>query len=154
MGRGRPENRVYTLPAMMSANAIFVPMSVLALWTGVVVLLTGFRRVWAVRQGRIPAGAFKLGESAEVPDDVAVVNRNLMNLLEMPLLFYVVCLCLYVTHQAYRLPVALAWTYVALRIAHSLVHLTANRIRHRLVFFAASNVVLMTIWIRFLARLL
>jgi hypothetical protein len=40
---------------------------------------------------------FKFGESARVPGNVSVPNRNLMNLLELPVLFYVACLTLYVT---------------------------------------------------------
>jgi hypothetical protein len=81
----------------MRPESIFGPMAVLALWTLGVVFLTGFRRVQAARAGRVRPGAFRLGEDPEVPDDVKVVNRNLMNLLEVPVLFYVVCLGCYVT---------------------------------------------------------
>jgi hypothetical protein len=42
----------------------------------------------------------------------------------------------------------LAWLYVALRAAHSLVHLTYNKVFHRLSVYAASNVVLLALWIR------
>jgi len=35
---------------------------------------------------------------------------------------------------------------VALRIAHSAIHLSYNRVRHRLVAFATSNVVLVMLW--------
>jgi hypothetical protein len=35
-----------------------------------------------------------------------------------------------------------------LRAAHSLVHLTYNKVFHRLGVYAASNVVLLMIWIR------
>jgi hypothetical protein len=41
---------------------------------------------------------------------------------------------------------ALASTYVALRIAHSAIHLTYNRVRDRLTVFAASNIVLVMLW--------
>ena len=74
----------------MKPEAIFGPVSVLALWTGFILFLTGFRRIRAVRAGRVPRNAFRLGDSGEVPHDVAVSNRNLMNLLEMPVLFYAV----------------------------------------------------------------
>lgn len=40
----------------------------------------------------------------------------------------------------------LAWLYVGLRIAHSAIHVTYNRVRHRLVAFALSNVVLVMFW--------
>jgi hypothetical protein len=139
---------------MTRPEVIFVPVSILALWTGAVLLLTGARRILAVRQRRVKAGAFALGETPDVPADVALPNRNLMNLLEMPVLFYVVSLAHYVTHQVTDAVVVLAWVYVVLRLAHSLVHLTTNRVVRRLVVFALSNIVLVTLWISFLARVL
>ena len=50
--------------------------------------------------------------------------------------------------------VALAWLYFALRVAHSLVHLTYNNVFHRLGCYAASSVVLAALWLRFAAALL
>ena len=138
----------------MKPEAIFGPVSVLAVWTGIVMFLTGFTRVRAVRAGRLRSSAFRLGESKDVPDEVAVVNRNLMNLLEMPVLFYVACLSFYVTRHVDRGLLTMAWVYVGLRLLHSLIHLTTNRITHRLLAFALSNFVLVAIWIRFIARVL
>ena len=138
----------------MKPEAIFAPVSVLALWTGSVMFWTGFVRIRAVRQGRAPRNAFRLGETPDVPADVTVANRNLMNLLEMPMLFYVACVAFYVTRHVDPKLVVLAWTYVALRLAHSLIHLTANRVIYRLIAFALSNVVLLAMWIRFIRRVL
>ena len=138
----------------MRAEAIFVPVAVLAIWTIAVLFLTGARRVRAVRAGRVPARAFRFGESAEVPAEVAVVNRHLMNLLEMPLLFYVVVLGFYVTRQASAGVVLLSWAYVALRLMHSFVHLGSNRIIPRLATFAAGNVTLLALWLWLLWRVL
>jgi hypothetical protein len=127
-------------------------MSMLALWTGAMVFMVGFSRIRAARAGRVRRGAFRLGESADVPADVTVWNRNLMNLLEMPLLFYVVSIAFYVTHQVTSKMVTLAWIYLALRLAHSLVHVTSNRVLLRLSAYAASNIVLLWLWIRFISR--
>ncbi len=120
------------------------------MWTLVVFLLTGISRIRAVRGRRVSPRAFLYGESAEVPPDVSLPNRNLMNLLEAPVLFYVACLGFYTIHHVTRGVVTLAWVYVGLRLAHSLIHLTTNRIPHRLLAFAASNFVLVALWIRFL----
>jgi hypothetical protein len=136
------------------AEAIFGPVSVLAVWTGTVLLLTGLRRVSAVRKRRLRQGAFRYGESPEVPDDLKVWNRNLMNLLEMPILFYVVCIGFYVTRQVTAGIVVLGWVYVALRLLHSVVHLTSNRVSVRFGVFAAGNGVLLATWILFMLRVL
>ena len=136
----------------MGTEAIFRPMSVLALWTGAVLLVTGLRRTLAVRARRVPIQAFRLGESAEVPPELAVFNRNLMNLLEMPLLFYVVSLGFYVARAVDPTVMGLAWLYVVLRLGHSIVHLTINRVGVRFIAFAGSNFVLLFMWLRFMAR--
>ena len=138
----------------MRPETILAPMSVLALWTGGMVFMVGFSRLRAVRARRVRPGAFRMGETADVPADVTVWNRNLMNLLEMPLLFYVVSIAFYVTHQVTPKVVTLAWIYLTLRLAHSLVHVTSNHILLRLLSYAASNFVLLALWIRFIARVL
>jgi hypothetical protein len=71
-----------------------------------------------------------------------------MNLLEIPVLFYVVSIVAFAAHLADPPAVVLAWTYVGLRVLHSLVHLTYNNVIHRLVVFAASNGVLVIILVR------
>lgn len=47
------------------------------------------------------------------------------------------------------LVLVLAWAYVALRVIHTLIHLTYNNVLHRLTAFAASNGVLGTLWVVF-----
>lgn len=138
----------------MRAEAIFWPVGLLALWTLAVLLQVGFRRFAATRAGRVQVEAFRLGESPDVPVDVALPNRNLINLLEVPLLFYVVCLSLYVTHQVRLGCLRLAWIYVGLRVIHTLIHLTTNNVRQRLMVFALSNFVLVALWIWFLRRVI
>jgi hypothetical protein len=70
-----------------------------------------------------------------------------MNLLELPMLFYVVCIVLYLTAGTSTATIALAWVFVVLRIAHSLIHLTYNRVVHRLAAFTASNLALVVLWV-------
>ena len=69
-----------------------------------------------------------------------------MNLLELPLLFYVAMLLAQITATGSPLLVGLAWAYVALRVVHSLIHITYNDVLHRFLAFAASNFVLLGIW--------
>src|SRR3569623_711227 len=124
-------------------------MGALALLTFLVLLLIPIRRFRAAFAGQVGAGDFRYGESARVPGHVSIPNRNYMNLLELPMLFYVLCLSLYVTNSVSALEVGLAWTYVALRIAHSAIQLTLNHIYTRLIVFALSNVVLGFAWLVF-----
>jgi len=77
-----------------------------------------------------------------------------MNLFEMPVLFYVACIVFYVTGKVDGIALTLAWLYVALRIAHSVVHLTYNNVLHRLAAFGASTFVLLALWGLLLLRIL
>jgi hypothetical protein len=129
-------------------------MCALAAWTFAVLMLVPIARFRAAFQGKVNAGDFRFGESPRVPGAVSLPNRNFMNLLELPLLFYVVCIALYVTLSVDALAVALAWVYVVLRLVHSLVHLTYNNVVHRLGAYAVSAVVLAALWGRFAVALL
>jgi hypothetical protein len=132
----------------MDQARILYPMMALAALTFAVLLIIPYKRFRAAFAGRVRAHDFKYGESANVPGEVSIPNRNMMNLLEMPVLFYAACITFYVTKTADGTVLVLAWLYFALRVAHSLVHLTYNRVIHRLAAYAASNVVLLVIWVR------
>ena len=128
-------------------------MVALVTLTFAVLLLIPVRRFRAGIAGQIKYDDFKYGESASVPPEVGIPNRNMMNLLELPVLFYVACLTYYVTERVDDAALTLAWAYVGLRVAHSAIHLTYNRVRHRLVAFAVSNVVLIMLWTHLLRAL-
>ena len=138
----------------MQAEAIFAPMLVLMLHTFAVLGYTGYKRFSAGFAGRVKAHDFRYGETANVPPDVAVANRNFMNLLEVPVLFYLLCLTAYVTRHVTEFTVFISWAYVALRLAHSAIHLTYNRIRYRFSVYAASNIVLLALWAALAADLM
>lgn len=130
----------------MDKTSILFPMVALATLTFAVLLLIPVRRFRAGIAGQIKYDDFKYGESARVPPEVSLPNRNMMNLLELPMLFYVACLTYLVIGRVNEFALALAWIYVGLRVAHSTIHVTYNRVRHRLIAFALSNVVLVMFW--------
>lgn len=139
---------------MHAYSPIFVPMAILALWTMHVLLLIPIARFKAGGQGQVTAEDFRYGESERVPDHVRLPNRNFMNLLEVPVLFYVACFTAFLTNNVDNLILSLAWVFVALRMGHSLVHLSYNKVMHRMALFAVGNVVISVIWWVLLYRLL
>ena len=122
-------------------------MFALAAWTTIVLLMIPVVRIRAALRREVRPNDFRFGESAAVPGQVSLPNRNYMNLLELPMLFYVVCIVLYLTAGSSTTTIALAWAFVALRIGHSLIHLTYNRVVHRLAAFTAANVALVMLWV-------
>jgi hypothetical protein len=133
----------------MGQHLIFAPMGVLACLTFLALVMIPIRRFAAVGSGRAQTDDFKFGESAQVPGDVSIPNRAYMNLLELPVLFYVACFMYELTSRVDDYVLVMAWVYVGLRAIHSAIHLTYNNVRHRLIPFAISNVVLATFWMHF-----
>ncbi len=80
---------------------------------------------------------------------VARPAENLANLFEMPVLFFALVPLLLITAHVNGAQVTLAWAFVVLRAAHSLVHLGANKVRSRYLVYFASVAALMAMWIGF-----
>lgn len=137
----------------MQQSIVFEPMLALVFWTFIIMFFMGYKRFSAGISGRLKPSAFKLGESPAVPPDVRVAGRNFVNLFEMPVLFYALCLALYVTRGVSEVMLVVAWIYVVLRVVHSLIHVSYNKIMHRFTIYAISNLVLLAMWIMFAARL-
>src|SRR5262245_1156575 len=131
----------------MTQAAILQPVFTLVAWTFIVLMLIPIARFRSAARGEVAADDFKYGESERVPSAVSIPNRNYMNLLEIPMLFYVGCIGLYAVGNVGALSLALAWSYVGLRVIHSVIHLTYNAVLHRLTAFAMSNFVLAGFWI-------
>ncbi len=129
-------------------------MGALAFLTFTVLLFIPIRRFRAAFAGQIGPEDFKYGESDRVPGSVSIPNRNYMNLTELPVLFYAVCLMFYVTNRTDQTVVWLAWAYVVLRVLHSIIHIAYNNVFHRLSVFAISNFVLLAMWVVFFAKAL
>lgn len=129
----------------MKSTAIFLPALTLMLWTLLVLVQVPIRRFAAFFRKRVGAHDFQYGESSNVPVDVALPNRIFMNLVEVPVLFYALVFIAFSTNQVNSVSVGLAWVYVALRLAHSLIYFTYNHVIHRFAVFATSNLVVLAL---------
>ena len=102
------------------------------------------RRLSYIKTNRIPPQELATPEKASklLPDSVTLPANNLRNLLELPVLFYALCLYLYVTASVDGVHVVSAWLFVALRAAHSIVHCTVNIVVLRFLSYFAAALVL------------
>lgn len=62
------------------------------------------------------------------PEDARKVSNCYRNQLELPVIFYVLCLVALITGLATPVTVALAWGFVLSRLGHAYVHTTSNRV--------------------------
>lgn len=116
--------------------------------TFIVMYLLLILRVAAVKTRKISPRYFKLNKGGELPDNVVAVTQNYTNLLELPVLFYTVCVIAIILNQSVEYFIYHAWVFVALRYLHSYIHTTYNHILHRLYVFALSGFVLLSMWVK------
>ena len=130
----------------MIANAILQPVVVLAGWTMVVWLWMYAVRIPAMQNSGID-GKTKVGGTGRdldtvLPERVQWKAHNFTHLHESPTVFYAIALVLAVSGHTSPAAVLLAWAYVGLRLAHSLVQMLYNRVLVRWVLYTLSNLVL------------
>ncbi|WP_296744500.1 MAPEG family protein [Mesorhizobium sp.] len=136
----------------MHQTAIFWPMLAHVLLVYIVYLVMFRRRYHAVKSGEAKVGQYKV-RSTEPASSVTVAN-NLINQFELPVLFHVLCLALFVTNGVNYLTVALMWLFIATRYVHALVHLTSNNLMHRTGMFFFGAAILLVAWVWFALHLL
>ena len=132
----------------MVANAILLPVLGMVLVTFLVCLRMYIVRLGEMRTRRIHPQKVSTRAAASTMLTNTGASDNLMNLFEMPVLFYVAALTVFAIGATDGLYIGLAWAYVGLRALHSLIHTTYNRVMHRFAVYMASIVVLLAMWIK------
>lgn len=139
----------------MFYKPMLLPLLALVLLTFLVWFYLYIRRVAEMRRKRIdPQALSTRAQVQQLLTDSAAPANNFMNLLEMPVLFYLAVLLSLVLLVQDQLLVMLAWTYVGLRYLHSLIHCTYNKVMHRFQVYFLSCLVLLLMWLRLAAYIL
>ncbi|QNL19819.1 MAPEG family protein [Hyphobacterium sp. CCMP332] len=136
------------MPSILHAAAA------LALLTLFVYFLMTVLGVIANARGELSKEYSLTKTGAPPPAYVGNAGRNLVNLLELPVLFYVlIALHLAADIEVWSLQLTLAWVFVGLRYLHTLIHITINIIGLRFLVHRISAVVLAAMWLHFLLAL-
>lgn len=131
----------------MIGMEILKPLAVLAGWTMLMWLWMYVTRIPAMKAANVDPKAMSGGTGKDLdailPGKVQWVAHNYNHLHEAPTVFYAVALALALIGQGDGFNATLGWTYVGLRIAHSLVQATVNKVMIRFLLFALSSLALM-----------
>jgi len=130
----------------MPYSPILAPVVALVAWSLVMMLWMYVTRFPAMKRAGISL-AGRVGSrggalDGVVEDQVQWKAHNYNHLMEQPTLFYAIALTLALIDHGDGPNLWLAWAYVGLRIAHSLIQATVNVVRWRFLAFAAASVVL------------
>ena len=134
---------------------IFIPMYYMVLLTASVFLLSTLIRFKNVLVDKSHTGSelMKIPLPASAAQITKQADRNLINLFEFPILFYAICVVLYVTGKVDTNFVVLAYWFVGLRVAHSLYHIFINGfigdMPLRALLWLPSWLIVIWMWVRF-----
>ncbi len=90
-------------------------------------------------------GGLRSDLSAKGEERASWVADNYNHLHEAPTVFYAVAIVLAIIGQGDNLNATIAWAYVGLRVAHSLVQIFSNRVIVRFMLFALSTLALIVL---------
>jgi hypothetical protein len=126
----------------MDTRLMWWPAIAMAALTFLVWLRMYFMRVGEMKRERIHPQAVALSaQMAERLKDTRAAD-NFRNLFELPVLFYLALVIAVQTGLVTQVTLCLAWAFVALRIVHSAIHCTYNKVYHRFYAYFAGGVVL------------
>ncbi len=128
----------------MNPEAIFLPMLATMTLTAIVWFYMYARRIPAMRRARVSVQTYTTPDKVteHLPEDVNYAANNLKNLFEVPVLFYGLCLYLFVSGNVDAAYVVAAWLFFLLRAFHSIVHCTRNIVMLRFYLYASSALAL------------
>ena len=133
----------------MTGMGILQPVVALAIWTMIMWVWMYATRIPAMSAAKVDPDRLVSDPDASLdrtlPANVQWKAHNYNHLHEQPTVFYANAIVLAVIGQGDGMNELLAWIYVGLRVAHSLVQATANKVMVRFVLFALSSVVLMAL---------
>ncbi len=132
---------------------ILYPVFTLVLLTIGVSLILFIKNVRATLAKRVRLRFFALYQG-DAPDDLLQARDHYKNLFQLPVLFYLLCILIYIIEITTPADVLLAWAFVLSRILHSYIRATSNWVPNRFKAFVAGGLILFVHWFYFLIRVL
>jgi hypothetical protein len=137
----------------MDQHGLIAPILALVLWTLVIWIWMYATRIPAIRKAKIDPNEAARTRTLNLPPEVMWVSDNYNHLMEQPTIFYATAFAAQIAGQADAVNIGLAWTYVALRIVHSLIQCTVNIVMLRFSVFTLSTIALAVLAVRTAAAL-
>jgi len=134
---------------IVQGAALIQPVVALVVLTAIVLVLTAVYRNVAVIRGIASQRYFRTYTADQPAEWVERPARTYMNLLELPVLFYVVCLLMLTTGRFDAVQVSLAWVCVMTRYVHAFIYIGFNYVPLRFAAFLTGVFTLAVIWTRF-----
>ena len=131
----------------MAQNLILLPVLVQVALTFVILILLARARARSMRERGQAIEDMALASDADWSAAARRVAASFRNQFELPVLFYMACLFALAMRAVDVWLFALAWLFVASRIAHAVVHIGPNVVRWRFLAFLPGLIALIAMWL-------
>ena len=130
-------------------SEILKPVVVLVAWSLVMWAWMVAVRIPALKKAGIDLGKIRGSRPGQldgvVPDKAQWPAHNYMHLMEQPTIFYAIAIVIALSGTGNGANAWIAWGYVAIRIAHSVLQSTINKINIRFLLFLLSTLCLIAL---------
>ncbi len=114
----------------MTRDWIFVPVIIQVLLTLLIYVRLIKVKIRELRAGLVNRDRLPLHDDAW-PESVLQINNNIRNQFELPVLFYVMCVVLWLLDAVNPLALAAATAFALSRLVHAMIHLGSNYVPNR-----------------------
>jgi len=129
----------------MSNIMIFYPVFAQVVLTFVLLYATGRVRLASIRRGEVRVEDIAMGQNAW-PERATRFANTYNSQFQLPVLFYAASIFAQLNDAVDAGMIALAWGFVATRLAHAWIYVTANNVQQRFVAFVTGFTVLVAMW--------
>ena len=107
----------------------------------------------AIKKREVRYSWFRVYEGS-APEYMLAARHHYKNYFELPILFYLFCIILYVINDVRDLDLWIAWLFVVFKLIHSYIRLTSNYVPNRAYTFYICMLLLLGGWIYLAIRIL
>jgi hypothetical protein len=133
----------------MHISPLLGPVVALVAWSLVMLIWMYVARIGAMKHAGISLqgrrGSRGSALEGAIPDEANWKAHNYAHLMEQPTIFYAIVIALILMGFDHPINLYLAWAYVGLRIAHSIVQATVNIVGVRFLIFTLSSLCLIAL---------
>jgi len=137
----------------MDKILIIYPILAVVLMNFIVMFHMRYMISKAIKNKDVEYKYFKAYESS-APEYLLISRHHYKNFFEIPILFYLLCLVLYMIDDVSAIDLWIAWLFVVFKGIHSYIRITSNYVPYRAYSFFVCVFLLVGGWINLTIKIL
>ena len=134
----------------MNTEIILLPLALMVLLTLIAWIRMFILRIPAMSEAQVDIKVVRSQKLKELlPEEVNISAEHFVNLFEIPILFYLLVICLYISQSVNDWYIYGCFAFVTFRYLHTFIHLSYNNVMHRFITYLFSSLILWGMWLNF-----